>query len=193
VAQVANGQVTTTDGRQYTGQAVLLATAAPDLAAIEGLGRQEAPGPASAVTNLYYAAPTNPIKGPMLVLNASTHSRIKNLAVMSSVAPAYAPAGQHLVSVSITGIAPEADDALGKAVASELGRWYAGTDQWRLLRVYRIPFALPNQANVADHAEAGHWRIGEGLYRTGDFLLNGSLHASMKAGRLAAEAILASS
>ncbi len=186
VATLADGRVTTTDGRVFEGSSVLLATAAPELA---GLG-QQAPKQGNAVTNIYFHAPTAPLSTPTLVLNAAAPGNIKNIAVMNNVAPAYAPLGRHLISISLTGIAKHDDQALAESVKQALAQWYA-TDQWQLLQAYRIPYALPNQAQVANHAGPEHFTIGQGLYRCGDHLLNGSINAAMKSGRLAAEAILA--
>ena len=52
------------------------------------------------------------------------------------------------MSVSTIGTRPELDDgALAAAVQRELGPWFgeAAVAAWQLLRVYRIPFAQPNQ------------------------------------------------
>ena len=55
---------------------------------------------------------------------------------------------QHLVSVSIIGSHDDmTDDALSSAVHQEMSQWFGAkqTDDWKLLRVYRVPFAQPNQ------------------------------------------------
>ena len=52
------------------------------------------------------------------------------------------------MSVSTIGTRPELDDeALAGAVQRELGAWFGAGEaaSWQLLRVYRIPFAQPNQ------------------------------------------------
>ena len=57
---------------------------------------------------------------------------------------------QHLVSVSIIGSHDDmTDDALSSAVHQEMSQWFGAkqTDDWQLLRVYRVPFAQPNQAS----------------------------------------------
>ena len=66
----------------------------------------------------------------------------------AQVAPSYAPAGKTLVSVSTVGTLDELSDAaLEAAVRAQLGAWFGAkeTEEWSLLRVYRIPFAQPNQ------------------------------------------------
>ena len=55
---------------------------------------------------------------------------------------------QHLVSVSIIGSHDDmTDDALSSAVHQEMSQWFGAkqTDDWKLLRVYRVPFAQPSQ------------------------------------------------
>ena len=64
------------------------------------------------------------------------------------MAPSYAPPGKTLVSVSTVGTLDElSDGALEAAVRTQLGGWFGADDVkgWSLLRVYRIPFAQPNQ------------------------------------------------
>ena len=86
-------------------------------------------------------------------------------------------ARQALVSVSTLGTRPELDDAaLAAAAQRELGAWF-GADAvaaWRLLRVYRIPFAQPSQARARCRAavaqglwQAGLWRAGLWAGRAG--------------------------
>jgi hypothetical protein len=62
------------------------------------------------------------------------------------------------VSVSTIGTLPSMTDAqLAEAVKAELGQWF-GQDEvgsWQLLRVYRIPFAQPNQVGVGRIAAWG--------------------------------------
>jgi hypothetical protein len=61
------------------------------------------------------------------------------------------PAAQALVSVSTIGTQDGLSDAqLAAAAKAELAQWFGAgeTDTWELLRVYRIPFAQPNQARL---------------------------------------------
>ena len=61
---------------------------------------------------------------------------------------------QHLVSVSIIGSCDDmTDDALSSAVHQEMSQWFGAkqTDDWKLLRVYRVPFAQPNQVDPSAH------------------------------------------
>ncbi len=55
------------------------------------------------------------------------------------------------MSVSTIGTQDGLSDAqLAAAAKAELAQWFGAgeTDTWELLRVYRIPFAQPNQARL---------------------------------------------
>ena len=49
--------------------------------------------------------------------------------------------------------------------------------------------ALPNQETVTNELAANQLKINENLYICGDHLMNGSINAAMKSGRLVAELI----
>ncbi len=55
------------------------------------------------MTCFYYAAEEPLVTEPLLVLNGDGAGRVNNSAVISRVAPTYAPAGKHLVSVAVLG------------------------------------------------------------------------------------------
>jgi predicted NAD/FAD-dependent oxidoreductase len=107
------------------------------------------------------------------------------------VAPAYAPEGQSLVSVSLLGLPAADDHALDADVRTQLRRWF-GTqvDQWRHLRTYRIPWALPDMAPPAPPARPV--RLDARLFVAGDHRDTGSIHGALHSGRRAAEAVLTS-
>ena len=59
------------------------------------------------------------------------------------------------MSVSIIGTQDDKpDDALSATVQQEMSQWFGGkqTDDWELLRVYRVPFAQPNQVQTVSDA-----------------------------------------
>lgn len=62
--------------------------------------------------------------------------------------PNFQPVMQHLVSVSIIGTHDDmTDESLSSTVHQEMGQWFGDkqTADWKLLKVYRIPFAQPSQ------------------------------------------------
>jgi hypothetical protein len=143
------------------------------------------------VTCLYFAAPEPPVRGPWLVLNGDAVGPVNNLAVLSEVAPEYAPAGQALISVSVLGEFPAAE-VLESRVREQLRGWFGGAvDGWRHLRTYVIPHALP--AMTAEVLAEPHRpvRLSPGLYVCGDHRDNASIDGALVSGRRAAEALLA--
>jgi predicted NAD/FAD-dependent oxidoreductase len=58
-----------------------------------------------------------------------------------------------------------------------------------MLKTYRIKYALPNQEKVSNEVPNSEIKINENLFICGDHLLNGSINAAMKSGRLVAELI----
>ncbi|MFM9825227.1 NAD(P)/FAD-dependent oxidoreductase [Flavobacterium sp.] len=143
------------------------------------------------VTNVYFEAKIAPTKKEVVVLNASTHKKwVTNLTVMSNVSANYAPKGKVLIAISYNGI-PNLDDiTLAENMKTELKKWYGNqVDNWKMLKTYRINYALPNQEKVRNEISNLELKINDNLYICGDHLLNGSINAAMKSGRLVAELI----
>ena len=77
---------------------------------------------------------------------------VNNCCFPSVVSPTYAPNGKHLCSASIIGVPSElSDEQIGDRVKSELSEWFGEsiTSSFKLLKVYRIPFAQPIQTPSA--------------------------------------------
>ena len=130
VATVGPHAVSLETGEQMRAEAVVVATA--------GLVDEPAHG-WNGVTCVYFDAPETPIPGPWLVVNGEG-GPINNLCVPSEAAPSYAPAGRALVSLSILGAGEPDLDAVGR----QLRGWFGSSvTEWRHLRSYRIPRALP--------------------------------------------------
>jgi protoporphyrinogen oxidase len=137
------------------------------------------------VTCVYYDAPSAPLPGPWLVLNGEG-GPVNNLCVPSEAAPGYAPTGRSLVSVSVLGSGDPDLDAIGR----QLRGWFGSVvSEWRHLRTYRIPRALP--AYPVGGFEPLPPRLAAGLYACGDHREHPSLNGALRSGRLAAEAVLA--
>ena len=63
---------------------------------------------------------------------------------------------------------------------------------WQHLHTYHITHALPTQDQVEDTIDPERLKIAEGVFRAGDYLMNGSIQSAFKSGRLAAEAVMES-
>lgn len=189
VEAIESQTVTTSSGETFSATSILIATEPNDL--LKQLAGKQTSYARHSTTNVYLTADESPIPRPMLALNANPDRLVNNILVMNEVSPAYAPSGKHLISTSINGLSSASDEELTEKIKNELSAWYGDqTQQWQHLRTYRIDYALPNQDSVSHNLDAERCKIREGLYITGDHLLNGSINAAMRAGRQAAEIIL---
>ena len=143
------------------------------------------------VTNVYFEAIAAPTRKAVVVLNASTNKKwVNNLTVMSNISNKYSPPGKVLISISYNGIPSIEDATLAENMKIELKKWYKNqVDDWKMLKTYRIKYALPNQEKVSNEVPNSEIKINENLFICGDHLLNGSINAAMKSGRLVAELI----
>jgi phytoene dehydrogenase-like protein len=189
VTAIDGQEVHTESGQVYTASSIILATEAT------GLVSRYKPTVNTAhktVTNIYFTAEHSPIPKPILALNASEHRLVNNLCVMNEIAPGYAPEGQYLISVSVNGSTNDTDVTLTSRVQQELKQWFGNAVyDWDHLRTYQVAYALPENTSVVHEIVPQDIKLKEGLYVCGDHLLNGSINAAMRSGRLAAEAIAA--
>jgi len=199
VGAVSAGSVTLADGTVRSAAAVVVATDGPQAARLLG-GAVPAPG-SNAVACLYFAAGRAPFEGPLLLLNGNGTSPaagggpINNVCVPSSVSPAYAPPGRHLVSASVIAARPSGMDRVawhqqldieGRA---QLRRWFgAEVDDWTALRTYEIAHAQPSQPSLEPVERPV--KLPNGLYVCGDHRDQASIQGALVSGRRAAEAIL---
>ncbi|MBC7607481.1 MAG: FAD-dependent oxidoreductase [Burkholderiales bacterium] len=143
------------------------------------------------VTNVYFEANSAPTKKAVVVLNAATTKKwANNLTVLSNISNKYAPTGKVLISVSYNGIPAIEDTTLAENMKAELKQWYGNqVKNWKMLKTYRVKYALPNQEKVTNEVFISEIKINENLFICGDHLLNGSINAAMKSGRIVAELI----
>ncbi|PEN06531.1 oxidoreductase [Longimonas halophila] len=188
VAALENNQVRFDDGTSAPASAIVIATDAP--AAHNLLGDETISTKQRSTTCLYYAAPESPLDDPILALNGDQDGLLNNVAVMSDVAPSYAPDGETLISAVVVGDPLEDDDALERTVRRELIDWFGlPAGGWTHLRTYRIEHALPDQTPPSVRHDANMVRHHDGVYVCGDYLRTASINDAMGTGRMAAEAI----
>ncbi len=144
------------------------------------------------VTNVYFEASIAPTDKAVVILNASTNKKwVNNITVMTNISKDYAPAGKVLISVSYNGLTDQDDISLSENMKKELQQWFGNqVNQWKFLKCYAINYALPNQKNIKNDLTENEIQINENLFICGDHLLNGSINAAMKTGRLATELII---
>ncbi|AQG80167.1 NAD(P)/FAD-dependent oxidoreductase [Spirosoma montaniterrae] len=186
VAQIDGQRIQLVSGETLSARAIVLAV---DAAQAARLLHRSVPAERgfTHTTCTYFAASQSPNTQKLLMLNTQRSSAVHNIAVMSDIAPAYAPAGQSLVSVSTQGLELVDEVALTLHIRRELSEWFgADVQQWRHLKTYHIPHALPAYGPEAVHQPL---QLSATLYQCGDQTAYPSLNAAMQTGREVAELI----
>ncbi len=187
VAAVGPEQVTLSDGSVLAAGAVVLAV---EGAAANRLLEEDVATPGQGVTCCYFQAPEPPLHEAMLVLNGED-GPLNNLCVLTTVAPSYGPPGTALISATVLGNRDD-HDVLLTEVRQQLADWFGrSAHDWRHLRTYSIPYALPAQPAGALSPASRPVRHPSGLYLCGDHREQASIQGAMVSGRRAAEAVLA--
>jgi phytoene dehydrogenase-like protein len=198
VTRVEPGAVETREGHRIEAEAVVVAVEGPEAARLLD-GRVNDPG-SRAVTCLYFSAPESPVDEGILVLNGEgpAGGPVNNLAVLSDVAPSYAPADRALISVTVVDGARDGDGSSGtaeragleSAVRRQLRGWYGPqVSGWEPVGYYRIPHAQPLQTPGRMDPPRRPVRLEEGLYVCGDHRENASLNGALASGGRAARAV----
>ncbi|KAK9807377.1 hypothetical protein WJX73_009272 [Symbiochloris irregularis] len=187
--------VTLKGGQSIAADAVVVATEGPTAAKLLSSSAQASPSkpePGVGTACLYYRARQPPSQEPILYLNGDGKGLINNAQFLSNVAPSYAPAGQSLLSVSTLGTHDElSDQDLSNKIKGELKEWFgAEAEGYQLMRIYRIPFAQPNQAPPTNFER--EVVLGNGLFVCGDHRASATFNGALTSGRRAAEAVQAS-
>lgn len=174
------GSVTTPRGT-VTARDVVVAAEGPAAAGLLGLPAVDS-NPATCV---WFAADTAPIRAPLLVLDGDGPAH--NIAVMSNVSPAYAPADKALVAGACPGrLDPDAEPAVRAQLRSI---WGTEVDGWTHLRTDAIPHGQP--AQPPSFPPKQRTRLADGLHVCGDHRDTASIQGALFSGRRCAETILA--
>ena len=140
---------------------------------------------------LYYAAAVPPVEQPFLVLNGDRTGWINSLTVPSLVSPSYAPPGQTLISVVVVGRLSADDVSVETAVRGQLIAWFgARVKDWRHLKTYRIPHALPAQPPPIPNPTGSTASPEPGIFICGEYNSVPGIQWAMLSGRLAAETVM---
>lgn len=177
VAQTPHGELSAPTAVVATDPATAGALAAVPVPSMKGL------------VTWWFATEAAPTTSRYLLLEGRGFGPIVNTAVMSNVAPSYAPAGQHLVQASaVLGADDEVPSV--ETVRTQLAHLYeVATGDWHLLTTHVVRNALPAMPpplTVRDRI-----RFGDGLYVCGDHRDTASIQGALVSGRRTAEAILA--
>ncbi|WP_376794841.1 NAD(P)/FAD-dependent oxidoreductase [Thermogemmatispora sp.] len=181
-------------GEELHAEAVVVATDSPTAAQLTGL---PLPSAGRSCTCLYFAGPRPLYSEPALLLNCQPDALVNHAVQLTNIVPQYAPPGQHLLSLTILDEATqqEDDEELARRALQELAGWFPehedGLRSWRLLAIYRLPFAQFAQP-PGIFARLPEARSGEpGLYLTGEYLHSSSIHGALSSGARTARLLLA--
>jgi phytoene dehydrogenase-like protein len=166
-------------------EAVVVATEGPVAADLVGV---RDPGSKS-VSALWYSAEVPPERGRSILLDGTGRGPALNVAVLSEVAPGYAPPGRSLL---VAACPADLRTDLDGLVRQQLAGWF-GTDEvasWTLLRHDRIAHGQP-RADVPFSPKRAV-ALGDGRFVAGDHRDTPSIQGALFSGRRCGEAVLAS-
>ncbi len=185
VRSVSATGVVTEAGESLPARAVVVTT---DPATAGALTGQPAPAMKS-LTTFWHTAAEPPTDRPLLHVDADRRGPVVNTAVMTTVAPSYAPAGRPLIATTVVG-------ADGSAEAERAARTHAGliygvdATRWELITTHVVTAALPVQPPPLDARRPV--TLPDGLFWAGDHRDTASIQGALVSGRRAATAVLTS-
>ena len=188
VLSIENDKIICENGQQLQTDKIIIATEATGFASnYISTNKQHF----NQVTNVYFEAKIAPIDKAVVALNASANKKwANNITVMTNISKKYAPENKILIAVSYNGIPDIDDETLSENIKTELKTWFGNSvNDWQMIKTYRIKYALPNQDNIKNDLEISDLKINDNIFICGDHLMNGSINAAMKSGRLVAELI----
>ena len=183
VSAVDGTTVLLADGSTVHARTVVVATEGPAASRLLSLKRVES----RSVGCVYFAADQAPISDKLVVLDGTASGPVLNVAVMSNVAPSYAPEGQHLIAAAMPTFVSGDLEAMARRQLREW--WGEQVDTWRHLATYRIAHGQPDQS--PPFAPKRRVDLGHGVFVCGDHRDTGSIQGAMFSGRRCGEAVIA--
>ncbi len=167
-----------------TADHVIVATPGPVAADLLRL----APVQGVPATAVWFGADTAPTSSTSILLCGTGPGPAINVAVMSNVAPSYAPAGKACVVAAIPG---QSDPEAEPRVRAQMQSWFGPeVSSWRHLKTDVIAHGQPSQAPPLRPKQSV--KVGDGLWVCGDHRDTASIQGALFSGRRTAEAILQS-
>jgi len=186
VDRIEPGRVVLASGEVMPAKAVVVATDGTAAARLTQ-GKIAAPGWNGNAT-LYYAAEKSPIGEAILAVNGEGAGIVNTVAVLSDVSPAYAPPGAALISAAVIGVPKLTDAEFDSQARAQLQGWYGDAVlRWRLLRIDRIPQALPTQEPGMLEPWRRPTRLTDHVFVCGDHRDNASIDGALTSGYRAAQ------
>jgi hypothetical protein len=170
-----------TDAGTIDAHTVVVACEGPAAATLLGLD----PVGSKTAGAVWFTAPHPPADDRLVFLDGDGGPAL-NVAIMSNVAPAYAPPGRATVVAAMPGLIDGDLEALARRT---LRSWWGGqVDGWDVLAVHRIPHGQPDRGIPLHPKLPVH--LADGLFVCGDHRDTASIQGAMYSGRRCAEAIL---
>jgi phytoene dehydrogenase-like protein len=182
--------VQTQDEQLFPAEVVVIATDPATAARL--LDNQGIPHQQVSSTSVYFAAPTSFYDDRLIVLNANADAYINNLVQIDNVAPAYASAGQHLLSLTVLGADGESDEQIESRCRQDLERLFPNkpVQELRLLRIFHIPFAQFAQPPGIYRALPTNATATANIFLASEVTDSSSIQGAMASGERAARLIL---
>ena len=172
-------------GEVLATRSVVVATEGPEAHRLLG-GAVDDPG-SRAVACCWFATAEPPLSGTALALDGTGAGPVRNLAVLSQVAPSYAPPGRSLVAAAVPGPDALAPDLLPR-VLEQLAGWFdSSTGDWAHFRTDVIPHGQPRQE--PPFRPRRRVALGGGRFVCGDHRDTASLQGAMFSGERTAAAV----
>ena len=182
VASTTPNSVTIVDGDEISASAVVVATDGPSASALLGLAQVDS----KAAGCVYFVADEAPTDSKMVILDGTGVGPVLNAAVMSNVAPTYAPADKHLVVAALPAIIEGDLEAMARRQLRDW--WGTRVDGWEHLATYRIAHGQPTQR--PPFAPKRTVVRADGRFVCGDHRDTASIQGALFSGRRCAEAVL---
>ena len=171
-------------GERIAARAVVVATDGPTASTLLGLP----PVHSRTAGCVYFSAATPPTKKKYVILDGSGKGPVLNVAVLSTVAPSYAPPGKHLIAAALPGVI---SGNLEQLARQQLRDWWGPqVDDWKHLRTYAINHGGPVQS--APFSPKQRVSLGNGRFVCGDHRDTGSIQGALYSGRRCGEAVVQS-
>lgn len=181
VTSIESGLVRTEHGK-IAAKAIVVATDQPNSSGL--LRTKEI---ASRVVGcVYFSADVAPTKEKFVVLDGTGEGPVLNAAVLTNVAPSYAPQGKHLIVAALPGVVT---GDLEEFSRTQLRTWWGPqVDAWHHLKTYRITHAGPEQLPPFNPKQAVS--LGGGVFVCGDHRDTGSIQGALYSGRRCGQAVV---
>ena len=184
VASLDGTTVVQSTGERITSRAVVVATEGPTASKLLDLP----PVQSRTAGCVYFSADSPPNDKKYVILDGSGKGPVLNVALISNIAPSYAPPGKHLIAAALPGVITGDLEQLARKQLREW--WGPQVDGWKHLRTYAISHGGPVQS--APFSPKQRISLGNGRFVCGDHRDTGSIQGALYSGRRCGEAVVRS-